>query len=336
MISLRRFLDETRQTAPATPQEIAAHLRRLLTEGVQARGRWGPDLTTPGFELTVRELLRALEGASAPLDLAHIATAILEALEEHTTRAAEYFREQGKQMQAMVGMLTAAVADISSQSDGSVARLQALERKIEHAVRLDDMRALKESLATCLAAVKEATIQQKNATARTVERLQEEITRATRPPAAVAGPAENRSAQSPTGSDYVAAIRLQRASHIEERFGREAVEQMLAAVAAGLKAIEGPKDRVRRWKGDSLLLFLDSPESIETVRRRLASVASRISQRHIEVGEHAALLAVSVEWTLLPQSQYPSLETVYAKVDSFLDGKPGGESNSNLKGNDRK
>ena len=340
MISLRRFLYDGKQTAAASLREAAAELRRLLTVGVEARGRWGRDLATPEFELTVRELLRALEGVSSALELARVAAAILGALEEHTARAAGYFREQSRQMQSMMGMLTATVADISAQSDGSVSLLQELERKIEHAVSLEDMRSLKESLATCLAAVKEAAIHQKNATAATVERLQEHIKRAPQPPEAVPrrSPAENQGRQERTGADYVAAVRLQRAGHIQERFGRDAVEQMLAVVAAGLKTIQGPKDRIMRWKGPSLLLFLNSAENIAAIRHRLAAAAARISQGHIEVGAHAALLAVAVEWILLPQTQYPSLEVVFAEVDSFLDGKAAGEPRTNpmLKGNDRK
>ena len=67
------------------------------------------------------------------------------------------------------------MADISGQTDASVARLQAIEKQVERASELDDIRALRASLGESLQALREAAAQQRSHSAATVERLRGQI-----------------------------------------------------------------------------------------------------------------------------------------------------------------
>jgi hypothetical protein len=178
-----------------------------------------------------------------------VAISALESLEKHAGRVAAYFGEQGRQMQAMLAMLTETVADISGQSEVSVARLLAIERRIEEASSLEDVRELKASLAVCLAGVKEAVAEQRRANLSTVSRLRDQIQRAAGPRISEAAVAEAPVAGG-EGAEarYVVAFRLQRAEAIRARFGEKTVDEMLAVMAEGLKAAAGPSDRLIRWK----------------------------------------------------------------------------------------
>src|SRR4030095_2569625 len=59
----------------------------------------------------------------------------------------------------------------------------------------------------------------------------------------------------PLPASYVAAFKLQRAEHVANRFGEAAKTQMLSLIAAQLKTLLGPHDRLLRGEGTSFVLF---------------------------------------------------------------------------------
>jgi hypothetical protein len=75
----------------------------------------------------------------------------------------------------MIAMLTDTVAELSGQTDASVARLQTIEKQVERASEIDDMRTLRANLATSLQSLRDAAAQQRSSTVATVARLQSQI-----------------------------------------------------------------------------------------------------------------------------------------------------------------
>ena len=322
MISIRRLLERP-DTAAAGSEllEASSQLRGLLLAAIADRAQCGKEAETGIFDLSVRDLLRRLEAAAAPMDLATIATQALRAVEHFTRRTTEHLREQGSQMQSMVAMLTDTLADVSGQSEASIARLQAIERQIERASSLDDIPALRASLASCLAGVKEAAVQQRKAAVTTVERLHDHIKSLPQSPIGVAAPSGGTRPPPAGTAEYVAAFKLQRADNILTRFGEGVRDQMLSVIAEGLRSVQGTRDRLMQWKGASFVMLLNSSESVAALQRRYSAVVAKIGQRYVEVGKNSALLAVGVDWVVYPQARYPSLEAVFGEVDAFLSGE---------------
>jgi GGDEF domain-containing protein len=338
MISIRRFLDRHPTDPPVGGElpEAVSQLQSLLQSGIAIRAHVAL-AESRDFDSTSRELLRRLEEPPAPLELARIATAGLEASEKYTLVATEHLREQSGQMQSMVLMLTETVAHISGQSEGSVARLQTIERQIERASGLNDIRALKTSLAGCLAAVKEAAVQQKKETLATVERLSDRLKNVppaiqlrVTPPAEGGSPAPGQDppeepAEEETKQEkdtrYVAAFTLQQAGYVLKQYGEGVRDQMLARIGQGLEAVQGPGDELMRWKGTSFVMFLVSSEDITAVRRRLSIAVTKLAQCYVETGKNSAPLAVGVDWVVFPEARHPSPDHVFAAVDAFLAGE---------------
>jgi GGDEF domain-containing protein len=319
MISIRRLLDRS-PSAPGGDEllETALRLRGLLRDAQTSRRSLPRDLGTPDFQLSARKLLQRIEQAATPQDLAELATDSLHAAEDYIARMTEFADDHGGHMQSMVAMLTKTVADVTGQSEASIARLQGIEQRLERTSGLDDIRALKDSMAECLVAVKEAVAQQKKDMRSTVERLQEQIKRAPQPPIAKdPPPSSGGSARSRTGN-YVAAFRLQHADHILKRFGESARDEMLAMIGKVLETAQGPNDRLMRWKGPSFVMFLSSNDNLPGIHRRISGLIAKISQRYVELGKNAALLAVGVDWAVFPQSKESSLDVVFEEVDAFI------------------
>jgi GGDEF domain-containing protein len=231
-------------------------------------------------------------------------------------------------MQAMVIMLTETVADVSGQTDTSLGRFQTIEKDLEVASGLSDLRAIRAHLESCLVALRQANAEHRSSAAATVQRLQNQVDKV-----------ENRTAISlkhvpfsqaeidlikelrhssgkSVFNTYVAGLKLKRAEHVVERFGEGAALQMLSMLGALLKAILGPNDRLLRREGASFVMFINSTASVAEIRTQLARTVANIGIQPVEVGKKSSLLAIGVDWIVLPQ--VASVEGVLALVDKFL------------------
>jgi GGDEF domain-containing protein len=333
MISIKRFLEQRRADSGDNPLlDAALQSCRLLLEAIATYVVCGRESDVKAFARIMKGLQRKMQKPTTALDLLDVSSAAAEAMETYSRQTTDHIRAQNRQMHEMLAMLADTVADISGQTDLSVARLQSIEQQIERASALDDMGALSASLQSCLAELREASAQQKKSSAGTEQRLRRQIDTAQKrmatPPISLPEYADLELEPEPgaEGADaavtsYVAAFKLQRADHIALRFGDQVRHQMLALISQSLKAVLGPKDRLLRWKGTSFVMFLETAATIQEVRAALAEAVAATGQHYIEVGKKSALLSVGVDWIVFPQSQCASLDAVFTEVDSFLAGR---------------
>ena len=338
MISIKRFLEPPRD-GPVPDRSLVGALMqmaRLLLDAMASHVVRGSDTDFRSLRHTLSELAHRMDGPQSAMTLLGIASDAAEALDAYCQRTTAYHREQHEERQSMIAMLTDTLADISGQTDASVARLQAIEKQVERASELDDIRALRASLGESLQALREAAAQQRSDSAATVERLQGQIAMARKP--TPSEPPHPGDAKDPAGrngildllseatdglwveslpASYVAAIKLQRAEHIANRFGETVKHQMLNLIATELKAVLGPHDRLLRWKGTSFVMFINSTAAMPEIRQRLAKAVTATSQQYIEVGRNSALISIGVDWIVFPQADRP-LDAVFTEVDAFL------------------
>jgi hypothetical protein len=337
MISIKRFLEQHRNKDARPGDDIlqaSLQMGRLLLDALATRMNAGREADYKAFSLTMTGLLRKMDKPPSAFGLLELSSGAVEAMETYDERTAEYLRERNERMQSMLVMLTQTLADVSGQSDASVARLQSIEQQIESASGLDDILTLRSSLENCLGAVREAAAQQRKGSGSTLERLRDQI-QATqsridedRSPIRTSPHASNAEIDLvPQALDevpevvttsYVAVFKLQRADHIGIRFGEVAKHQMLSAINASLKIVLGQNDRLLRWKGTSFVMFLNSTATINEVKVSLSEAVARTGQHYIEAGKKSALLSVGIDWIVFPQAQCPTLDAVFAEVDSFL------------------
>ncbi|MGD1069888.1 MAG: diguanylate cyclase [Bryobacteraceae bacterium] len=332
MISIKRFLDQRHAgTAPERDlTDALSEMGRLLLDAMATHVVPGNDADRKLFRQTLKGLAGKMDGPQSAMSVLGISSDAVEALETYCHNTAEYHREQHAERQSMVAMLTETVADLAGQTDASVTRLQSIEKQVERASELDDIKALRALLGDSLQALREAAVEQRNKSAAAIERLQGQLAMARRGAAGDSrSPAYDRSgtdlidecavrpAESHSAS-YVAAVRLRRGEDIASRFGEEVRHRMLAIIATQLKIMLGPSDRLLRWKGTSFVMFINSIESIKQLRARFAETIATTSQQYIEAGSKTSLLSVGVDWIVFAQEDHSSLEAAFAEVDMFL------------------
>ena len=235
------------------------------------------------------------------------------------------------ELQSMLGMLTAAVSQISGASQSSVARLQDLQRQIEHAVMLDDVRSLKLRLSECLESMWAETLRQRDESAKVVTGLKQGLHGIQAPKQAEAGPgidpltglpsrvegeAAILAAGGPGLHAYAALFVLGRMQAIASRYGSELSDGVLMVLLQRLSLGLSPQDQFFRWSPDSFLAVMHRKESSDLLRRELSRLFSVRMEQTFEIASRTVTVPISPTWTIVPIFEVTPGE-VLRKLDVF-------------------
>ncbi len=303
---------------------------RLLLSGLPLQDAGGIDPRASG-KPAVAELLRRLEPPLVPFDVLEVANDALSVLQQDNRVTADRYRLQHEELQDMISMLTETVAALSVQRTSSVTRLQQVERQIEQASVLEDLRSLKANLSECLEAVREAAATQQKQSAETIQLFERQIqtAKAKLAPPPRADPLKLPPAEAKKPEEiieFVVVFLLDRENSIAARFGEEVRHKVLRFVSQHLKEALLPADRIIRWKGAAFLGSLKRTGSIHEIRAELSAVASIQISPTVDVGDRSIRLPVSLSWAVFAQNNFASLDALFEKVDEFIAKTQGGSS----------
>ena len=327
--------DALRKDAPqaAPANDLSGALRealRIVIGGLPPAAD-ATALTEPHTRRVAPGLLHRLDQPLAPFDVLEIANEALSALEQDYKASVERCHLRNEEFQSMISMLAETVRALSLQKTASIARLQQIERRIEQASQLEDLRTLKTNLAECLGAVREAAQNQQKQSTETIQLVERQISKARlrlperRPESLAAGGPVVTPEAAP--AEYVVAFLLDRENSIATRFGEDVRQSILRFLNQRLKEALLPADRIVRWKGAAFLASLKRTGTVVDVRAELSSVASIQVPPFVEVGARSIRLPISLSWAVFPQARFASLEQLFEKVDEFIartQGRPVG------------
>lgn len=330
-ISLKRYLS-------GADQELAESFQRmtlLLLEAIRLHAVVGEPDEHQRFQQDIAKLENKLQEDFSPQQVLVVAGAVARALEDYNQRTTRFIRMQSAELQGMLAMLTETVAAISAGSERTVTRLQTIEKQLERASMLEDIRTLKARLSECLLAVREEARQQREETARTIAELRNEIRRAQQRQSAVApakpnavpqgmGRAEAEAALARAVEQrlhaYAAVFVLERFDLISGRFGPNAAEQLARFFRHHLTQGILSSDAVFRWSNASFLVLMERAGSLEEARAEVQRVASVRLEWTLQIGTRTVLLPVSSRWAVIPVYQFPSLRLVVEEIDTVVAG----------------
>jgi hypothetical protein len=319
--SLRRRPEN--EPGGAKPADLSGAFMEALRTLVEAMASSVEGETRPDGTQTPAALLQRLEGPVAPFEVLAIANEAVAAMEQDRRAIGERQRLRNEELQAMISMLAETVRSISEQKDASVGRLQRIERRIEQASMLEDLRLLKTSLAECLEAVREASAAQRKQSGETIQMMQGQISKVqSRVPAALRPRPEEVCRVSPAAeamaAEFVAVFLLDRETSIAVRFGEDVRQSILKFLNQRLKEALLPSDRMVRWKRAAFVASLKRPGTVQDVRAELGSLARVEIPQFIEIGNRSIRLPISLSWAVFPGANFPSLDRLFEKVDEFI------------------
>lgn len=338
MLTLRPFLHRDEKSRDDL---LSAHRRMIasLLDGIVVHAVRGDALDYSRLEsdlVNLRNGLSADDLSSA--DLLISTGSALKAIQDYNRRTGFLLQAQAMEVQKITGMLTQTIVNLATEGSTNVSRLQALERQLESATGLEDVRLLKQKLSECLVAIREEKIRQKFVSESTVQGLTEGL-RAARPDRplpsadaldAITGlgtrPAAETAIASAADSGtnvYAAFFVIDHLHGLNTRFGRAVGDQTTMMFAQHLAQHLRPQDAVYRWSGPAFLALLTRDEPAEKVRRELGPTASARLELNVESRGRAVLLPINFSWTFLPIPVCGKAGAVVDQLDAFLTSKVG-------------
>ena len=332
VISLKKVLGE---------EEASATLMRVLQvilEGIGTHLVEGDPDERARFRSTLERASGLLAGPASASEFLMEAGAVVQAMEDYNRRTGTRLHRRCSELQIMLGMLTRTVESVAVESGDSVSRLRAIETQIEAATRIEDIRMLRLKLGDCLTGIQEETVRRREQARQTREALNRNAEQARAGGIPVPDPHEDSvtglpdrvAAEAALGevirgqeTCYVAAAVIDRIQSYNETFGNRVGDEVLRHFAEFLRGRVRPGCRLFRWSGPAILMLIQRPNRIETVREEVNTLLAHTFEHDVSTPNRSIHLPITSRWTLLPMMASPRLLTL--RIDSFIAGRRGPE-----------
>ncbi len=318
-----------------------------LLDGIVVHAVRGGGTDYLQLESEVRAVRQSICPEISPGDLLVATGTALKALHHYNRKTSASNQAQAVELRQITGMLTEAIVNLAEAGSTNVSRLQLIERHLERAADVEDVRQLKQQLSECLVQLREEKLRQGAASDSVIGGLSNglRVARAHHEPNMPAdAKAESTALDFTTGlrtrpaaeaalSDcidkrrtaYAALFVVDHLHGVNARFGRAVGDQVITLFTQHLRQKLRPEDTVFRWSGPAFLALLDRDGTLETVRMDLVPVTKARLEKTVEFKGRSVLLPLHFSCNLLAVSPTDRASLLIDKLDSFIAGKVGCE-----------
>ena len=302
-------------------QEVETAYRRMMDLFLQAISLHAVEGDKTEYERFRSDIAGFSERLAKELSLSDrflVVGEVLRALEEYNRQTTKFLSIQSSELQKMIAMLTQTVIAVGASSETSVARLQEIEKTLEQARLLEDIRSVKAQLGDCLDQVRGETERHRAEGQELVETLQRKLSDSQDlsagadwpanldPATGLADKAEAQRALQLAASSkeaagmFVLVAVVNRIQAVNARFGYAIGDQILGMVAEHFRRSLSSEDKLCRWQGPALIALLSRKYSLTLVRDEIRRFAETRLEKTFVVGARSVLLPVSTSWTVFP------------------------------------
>ena len=313
------------------PADYIRYLQ-LLLQGISLHAIESDPEALCRFRNEIVSIADALDAESSAEDLALNVGKALRALEEYNQSAAGSLSSHANELRSMLVMMTETVAFLSSSNQTSVTQLSLIEKKLQRASTLDDVRQLRGQMAECLTVVRSESSRLQAESRARLESLQAEVERVSSrlrmggldsssdpitglPMRALAE--QVIAAKISSKKECVAALFvIDRLASINGRFGRATGDDVLLLVAQQLaKRLSGAT--LFRWSGPALAAIFEVVTGEATAESQAKAAASMRLEKTIETNGRSVFLLITLFGQVRRVSSADSLDAVCADFDQF-------------------
>jgi len=255
----------------------------------------------------------------------------LRAMEDYNRHTSRFLRIQNAELQNMITMLTQTVIAVGANSETSVAGLQGIEKALEEARMLEDVRVVKAHLGECLQSVRGEALRQKEEGKAALESIQQELAQsrermggfsvgsnldsATGLPGKMEGERELHEALASPGTKFLLLAVINRLEAVNARFGFAIGDQVLALAAEHFRGALHAEDKLYRWNGPAFVAVISRTADIGSVREEVRRFADKKLEKIFVIGSRSVLLPISASWAIFPIVQ--PIDALLRKVEIF-------------------
>jgi GGDEF domain-containing protein len=290
-----------------TSAEFTSLLHRVLA-GLSSHTLDGAEEELASFRDSMLALARQMSERASVIELEGTVSKALELLREYNHRALRNNQAHKGELKAVMRTMTETLTHLSESRSRSVHQLQFMERELEQATQIDDIRLLRARLITCLDVVREETVRlHSEAQTRSQEVRQqiEHVAQIIEPQTrfglmdTVTGLPSRRAAEKSIrdglahGHEHAVGIFVvNRLSAINAKYGRGAGDEVMLRVANHFAQHLSPVTSLYRWSGPALLAFFLLNNDADAVKRNWAKAAAVKHEVNLDSKQRAVFVFV--------------------------------------------
>ena len=328
VISLKKYWED-----PGQNYALLLRVTSLVLDGIALHTISGDPEERLAFQETIRRLQRELETAPDPAgSLLVTAGAITQCFESYNRNVHRQFSAQTKELRDMVTLLTDVLRQSCRGNQRTVSSLSEIEKELQEASQLDDIRAVKSRLERCLSSVHTELERQ------VVEsRSAGEVLKTMRVGSMQAVAAEEVGEDQVTGlpgrsqarsclealrassaAYYAIVLVINRLSTVNSRFGYEAGDAYLLEASQMVAQKLRTQDQLFRWSGPALLAVVAREGAAELVNAEVSRIANPRQDCTVALSGRSILIPVSFSSLCLPVWESAELDTLIEQFDMFI------------------
>lgn len=328
MISLKKYLWAT-GGAVATAEPESAELPLALCAALLEAVR---DQVLKGSEYShQRDDLNAVLGRLDPPMTIDAADVIRETIQRvllsYATALQRRETNVSIEMQQILGTLNQALTALASGNERSLSRLQQIQESLQRTSVLQDMAALKSSLAQTMRFIREESNQERQASSKQLTELEAELGKArevisrTRTtlqgrPEGIRHISEELRTVPPEFALYLVAYRFERLQAVVQRYGADAGEDLIFRMIRERVQPLAPSGVSFRWTPSSLVAVFQRSRNLPEIRMQAAALNRSPLVCSVPLGNRTATLSLHPSH-LVAEGASDSAEALIAEADQF-------------------
>ncbi len=331
MASLKGLL---RQSKP-TPGDYVRSLQTVLA-GISRYTVDGRDDELALFRETLLRLSSEVKEQSNTPEVEKTVGIALEHLRDYNDRANRFNSDHLGELKSVMRTMTETITFLSESRTRSVHQLQYVEREMEQAAQMDDIKQLRARLITCLDVVREETVRLQTETQVAPGVASMQITRSTKP---VEFPNRFGSMDGVTGlptrkvaeqsiidaleagqESAVALFVVNRMPGINARYGREIGDEVMLRVSNHFAQHLSSTTSLYRWSGPALLALAEVNDDFEDLKRSWIKTASTKHELSLDSEERSVFVMVDTSVNFYPLQAGASVQELFRMLDHAVAG----------------
>ena len=329
MISIGPYLQTAR------PEQRSNSLERvtaMLLQGIAMHSYKFEDAEYAEFQATVRKLRDQIGTAENEDELFLTAGAAIHALERHNNMVERSIVEQRQETQNIISLMTQALLRTVNGNVDSVRYLAAIGNDFSLASKTNDLRTLKDRLATSLNSICEESKRQQMQ----LSLLRSDITRVAGHPdvRAIVETAELDPITSLPNAEsaaksivaawdsgieaYLVLFAMERVDSVNVRFGFQAGDEMLQVFSQHVLKSLHTEDQLFRWRGPYFIGLFEKRLTEPQMANEINRIANTRIEHTIRVKDRDVMLPVSASWTMFSLRSAQNVDDLLSRIADFL------------------
>jgi GGDEF domain-containing protein len=279
------------------------------------------------FQREIRETSDKFENAVDSEAIVALTAESVNLVRGQSQEVERFIKGIATEKQVVIHLITESLIKVCTRSESTAQSLRALEKELEKASQLRDVRSLQTKIAHALDAIcQEAAGQEEQ-----LKELQPALLGLAKKTASVdeitglPGLSEAEAAikeLAKTGaSAYVVAMTVRNLDVVNRRMGFVAGNELLVAFSQEIAQRLSGKDQLFRWRGPSFVAVFARGNSLEAVKREAAKFGAIRQERTIEDENSSIFFKMSTAWHLFPIPRASELAGFSDQIDAFLLGQ---------------